>query len=57
MRKIKKILRGQKGQAFIENLLYIILFCFVIGVATGGLATATQGRFTHMTNHINTIGS
>lgn len=54
---VKEILLNQKGQTFLENLLYVILFVFVIAVFINSLAGAVGEKFGEMTERVNQIGN
>jgi Flp pilus assembly pilin Flp len=54
---MKKILHDQRGQTFIEVLLYILVFCLVVATFVSPLAQAVGSKFTDMTDRINQIGS
>jgi LPS O-antigen subunit length determinant protein (WzzB/FepE family) len=46
---------NQRGSAFLENGVWIILIVFALAVAGAALALAVSGKYTELTNIIKNI--
>lgn len=51
------MLKNQKGQTFLESLLYTLLFSFVVAVFLSDLSGAVGERITAMKDRISQIGT
>ncbi len=53
--KARRIMGNQRGSAFLENGVWIILIVFALAVAGAALALAVSGKYTELTNIIKNI--
>jgi len=54
---VLKLLSGERGSAFLENALWIILFTLTIAVMVTSLASATGTKFGELTDRIGQVGT
>ncbi|OIQ59741.1 hypothetical protein MOTE_09970 [Moorella thermoacetica] len=53
----KNMFLDERGNTFLENALWIILFTLAVGTMIGSLATATKGKIQEMIDRISGVGT